>query len=104
MINDKITPNPSLHVWLDAPGIYDELEHMADPEMGNPSDLRLAAEYLMSKTAEEIEMVGWEVMSDDEVWEALNASIKESVIRIAKALRAAEEVVPSLNGNEATNT
>jgi hypothetical protein len=46
-------------------------------------------------------MVGWEVMSDDEVWEALNASIKESVIRIAKALRAAEEVVPSLDGNEA---
>ena len=104
MINDKITPNPSLHVWLDAPGIYDELAHITDPAMGSPSDLRLAAEYLMSKTAEEIEMVGWQVMEDDEVWAALNASIRESVIRIAKALREAEEVIPSLNGNEATNT
>jgi len=101
MINDKITPNPSLHVWLDAPGIYDELAHMADPEMGNSSDLRLAADYLMSKTAEEIEMVGWQVMEDDEVWDALNASIRESVIRIAKSLREAEEVIPSVNGNEA---
>ena len=104
MINDKITPNPSLHVWLDAPGIYDELVHITDPAMGSPSDLRLAAEYLMSKTAEEIEMVGWQVMEDDEVWAALNASIRESVVRIAKALREAEEVIPSLNGNEATNT
>ena len=104
MINDKITPNPSLHVWLDAPGIYDELVHITDPAMGNPSDLRLAAEYLMSKTAEEIEMVGWQVMEDDEVWDALNASIRESVIRIAQALREAEEVIPSLNGNEAANT
>ena len=104
MINDKITPNPSLHVWLDAPGIYDELVHITDPAMGSPSDLRLAAEYLMSKTAEEIDMVGWQVMEDDEVWGALNASIRESVIRIAKALREAEEVIPSLNGNEAANT
>jgi len=105
MINDKITPNPSLHVWLDAPGIYDELAHITDPEVGSPSDLRLAAEYLMSKTAEEIEMVGWQVMEDDEVWDALNASIRESVIRIAKSLREAEEVVPSVNEkHEARNT
>jgi hypothetical protein len=105
MINDKITPNPLLHVWLDAPGIYDELAHITDPEVGSPSDLRLAAEYLMSKTAEEIEMVGWQVMEDDEVWDALNASIRESVIRIAKSLREAEEVVPSVNEkHEARNT
>lgn len=105
MINDKITPNPSLHVWLDAPGIYDELAHITDPAMGSPSDLRLAAEYLMSKTAEEIEMVGWQVMEDDEVWDALNSSIRESIVRIAKSLRAAEEVVPSVNEkHEARNT
>lgn len=105
MINEQITPNPLLHIWLDAPGIYDELTHITDPDMGSPSDLRLAAEYLMSKTTAEIEMVGWDVMEDDEVWDALNASIRESIVRIAKSLREAEQVVPSVNGkHEAGNT
>ena len=53
--------------------------------------------YRLSSMAEEIEMVGWQVMEDDEVWDALNASIRESVIRIAKSLREAEEVIPSVN-------
>lgn len=106
MINDKITPNSSLHIWLDAPGIYDELTQITDTvEFGDPSDLRLAAEYLMSKTTAEIEMVGWDVMGDDEVWAALNSSIRESIVRIAKSLREAEQVVPSVNGkHETANT
>lgn len=95
MINETIKPNPSLHIWLDAPGIWDELVDMAEPGMGNSSDLRLAAEYLMSRPIEDIERVGWYVMQDDKLWNALNESIKESVIEVAKELRQAEEQVLS---------
>lgn len=95
MINEKIEPNPALHVWLDAPGIWDELAHIADPDMGNPSELRLAAEYLMTRKPEEIEMVGWLVMQDDAIWDSLNLAIREAIIQVVNDLKRADEQVLS---------
>lgn len=95
MINENITPNLALHVWLDAPGIWGELVHIVDPDMGKPSELRLAAEYLMTRTPEEIEMVGWSVMQDDAIWDSLNLAIHEAIIRVASDLRRADEQVLS---------
>ncbi len=95
MINETIKPNPSLHVWLDAPGIWDELVHITDPDMGNSSELRLAAEYLMTRKPEEIELVGWTVMQDDAIWDSLNIAIQEAIMQVASNLRLAEEQVLS---------
>lgn len=95
MINETIKPNPALHVWLDAPGIWDELAHITDPDMGNSSELRLAAEYLMTRKPEEIELVGWMVMQDDAIWDSLNLSIREAIMQVASNLRLAEEQVLS---------
>lgn len=99
MINEKIEANSALHVWLDAPGIWDELVHITDPSMGSPSELRLAAEYLMTKKPEEIEMVGWLVMQDDAIWDSLNLAIREAIIQVASDLqRADEQVISSDDG------
>lgn len=98
MIDEKITPNPALHVWLDAPGIWDELVHITDPDMGNPSELRLAAEYLMNRKPEEIELVGWTVMQDDAIWDSLNLSIREAIMRVASDLQRTEQVLSSDDG------
>lgn len=100
MINETIKPNTSLHVWLDAPGIWDELVHISDPDMGNPSELRLAAEYLMTRKPEEIELVGWMVMQDDAIWDSLNLSIREAIMLVASNLRQAEEQVLSSDDGE----
>jgi hypothetical protein len=95
MINKTLKPNPSLHVWLDAPGIWDELVDMAEPGKSDSSDLRLDAEYLMSRSVEDIERVGWYVMQDDKLWDALNQSIRESIIEVVRELRQADEQVLS---------
>jgi len=95
MINETIKPNPSLHVWFDAPGIWDELVHITDPDMGKSSELRLAAEYLMTRKPEEIELVGWMVMQDDAIWDSINISIQEAIMQVASDLQRAEEQVLS---------
>ena len=63
--------------------------------MGNSSELRLAAEYLMTRKPEEIELVGWMVMQDDAIWDSLNLSIREAIMQVASNLRLAEEQVLS---------
>ncbi len=95
MINERITSNPALHVLLDAVGVWDELVSIADPSMGHSSELRLAAEYLMSKTPEQIELVGWSVMQDDALWDSLNLSIREAIMEVARNLQRADKQVLS---------
>lgn len=94
-VRQERTVNLALHVWLDAPGIWDELVHITDPDMGFPSELREAATYLMGRGIDEIELVGWHVLEDDAVWNAINRSLRGSIIEIARKLRTEEQVVVS---------
>lgn len=98
-IRQDRTVNLALHVWLDAPGIWDELVHIADPDMGFPAELVEAATYLMGRGIEEIEIVGWRVLEDDALWSTINRSLRSSIIEVAKELRASnDEVVSSVDG------
>jgi hypothetical protein len=87
--------NLALHVWLDAPGIWDELLHITDPDAGFSEELRAAAEYMMTRTPNEIELIGWDVLEDDNIWNAINASLRESIVKMARDLKLAESSVVS---------
>lgn len=87
--------NVALHVWLDAPGIWDELVHIADPDMGYPTELVEAATYLMGRTANEVEIVGWRVLESDAVWETINRSLRAAIIEVANELKTSRHAVVS---------
>lgn len=89
------TPNISLHVWLDAPGIWDELRHLTDPAMEMPDELREAAEYMMTRNADEIELIGWRVLEDERVWKAINQSLRTAITEVADELRGKDAPVVS---------
>lgn len=95
--------NLALHVWLDAPGLWDELVLLSDPIYGASPELREAAEYMMTKSPNDIEMIGWMVLEDDRMWEALTRSIRSSIIEMATKLKAREvSVVSSGDGQKET--
>jgi hypothetical protein len=87
--------NVALHVWLDAPGIWDELIHITDPDAGFSDELREAAEYMMTRSPNEIEIIGWQVLEDDKVWNAINSSLRESIIDVARDLKLSDSTVVS---------
>ena len=87
--------NVALHVWLDAPGIWDELIHITDPDAGFSDELREAAEYMMTRSPNEIEIIGWQVLEDDKVWNAINSSLRESIIDVARDLKLSDSTVES---------
>lgn len=95
--------NVALHVWLDAPGIWDELVHITDPDMGYPTELVEAATYLMGRTADEIEIVGWRVLEGDAVWETINRSLRATIIEVANELKASRHAVVSSGDGKASS-
>jgi len=86
--------NLALHVALDAPGLWDELVHITDPEMGYSDELRLAAEYMMSRTPNEIEQIGWRVLEDDNLWIAINRAVRSTIIEVATELQGTPTPMP----------
>lgn len=87
--------NVALHVWLDAPGIWDELVHITDPDAGFSDELREAAAYLMTCTPSQIERVGWNVLEHDSVWDAINRAMRDAIIETAAELKASKMPVVS---------
>lgn len=86
--------NLALHVWLDAPGLWDELIHVTDPEMGYSDELRLAAEYMMTRTPNEIELIGWRVLENDQLWTAINRAVRSTIVEVAEELQKATTAMP----------